>query len=81
MYIYNCFIPFAYVEHPRGLEDERSEFVAQTIVGYALQAPVPIVIVVLAERVGAIDNPFPHGPIVCHAHVVFAADPLRYLGL
>lgn len=76
-----CFIPFANVEHARGFKDERSEFVAQTIVGHALQAPVPIVIVILAERVGAIDKSFPHGSIVRHAHVMFAADPLRYLGL
>jgi len=50
--------------------------VTETVVGHALQTPVPIVVVVLAERIGTIDKLLPDRPVIRHTHVVLATDPL-----
>jgi len=72
----SCKSPFADVKHAGRFQNEHFELVTETVVGHALQTPVPIIVVVLAERIGTIDKLLPDRPVIRHTHVVFATDPL-----
>jgi len=69
------------MKHSRSFEDKYFEFMTKTIIGYTLQTPVPIIIVIFAERISAINNLFPDCTIICHTHIMFATNPLRYFSL
>jgi len=64
------------VKYSRSFENKHFKFVAKAIIGYTLETPVPVVIIILAESVCATNKLFPNSPIVCHTHIMLAANPL-----
>jgi len=69
------------VKYSRSFENKHFKFMAKTIIGYTLETPVPIVIIILAECISTIDKLFPNSPVICHTHIVLAANPLRNFSL
>lgn len=69
------------MEDPRAPHDDGMQLVVHTALRHLLQAPVPVVIVVVAEPLSALPNLLPHGAIKGHAHVVLAAHPRRQFSL
>jgi len=69
------------VKYSRSFEDKYFKFMAKTVIGYTLETPIPVVIIILAECVGTIHKLFPNSPVICHTHIMLAANPLRNFSL
>lgn len=69
------------MEDSRTSHNHSMQFMLQTVLGYMLQRPIPVVIVVFAEVVSTRQDLRPRAPIKGHPHVVLAAYPRRYFHL
>ncbi|KAE9535961.1 hypothetical protein AGLY_007862 [Aphis glycines] len=69
------------MKYSRSFEYKHFKFVTKTIIGYTLQTPIPVVIIILAECVSTVNKLFPNSSIIRHTHIMLAANPLRNFGL
>ena len=64
---------------PPGHQD--LQLLLQAVEGHVQQGPVPVVVVKVAELLGARVDPAPQLAVEGHTHVVLGADPLGDLNL
>jgi hypothetical protein len=79
--IEEMFTPFSNMEDARAAHDDGVQLVAHAALRHLLQAPVPVVVVVVTKPLCALPDLLPHGAIKGHAHVVLAAHPRRQFRL
>ena len=73
--------PLPNVEDTWTLHHHCIQFVVQAALGYVLQAPVPIIVIIRAEEFGTVTDILPGAAVERHSHVVLTADPRRHLRL